>query len=235
MNTEVIPFTWYLVLIVAALLLMALVWLLVRGLARLTTWIAGSELSVTSRRWIMVIIYGVTLIIFLFVGLVSFSESVPSARTKCSAFHRAITAGLEHYHSEFGEYPVSATTSVIVKLDGHDYDASGALMLYQALSGDGNDQIKTVSLAKSASDGKVNGYELTHAFLREMPRELIRKTEAGYLLVDGYGHPFQYTPGGAESVNENYDLWSFSEAAPTAPVTKSIKTSEAAARWIKNW
>lgn len=225
----------YLGMLLACILLIAFAWLLVRGIMRIATWLAGSEPSVACRRCIMAIVGLAVAFPILWLGLIAFGEEVNVARTHSFAFRRAIMVGLEHYHSEFGEYPAAARASVLVKLDGHDYEASGALMLYQALSGDGNDQIKTVSLAKSASDGKVNGNELTHAFLREMPRKLIRKTEAGYLLVDGYGHPFQYTPGGAESVNENYDLWSFSEAAPTALVTKAIKTSEAAARWIKNW
>lgn len=227
--------SWYLVLIGAALLLLALVWLLVRGLARLTTWIAGSELSVASRRWIMAVIFAVTLSSIVFVGLVSFNESKPSARNRSSAFQRAIMAGLEGYRSEFGEYPVPSVTGVTVNLDGHDYDASGALMLYQALSGDGDDHIKTALPGKHASDGRLDDDELKHIYLSDMPREMIRKTEVGYMLVDGFGHPYQYTPSGAECVNDTFDLWSFAEAAPCAQINKLAKEAEAAARWIKNW
>jgi hypothetical protein len=222
-------------LMVAGLLLLALVWLLVGGLARLTTWIAGSELSVASRGWIMVIIYGVMLCLIAFLWLVSFGESVPSGRNKSSAFHRAIMAGLEDYHSEFGEYPAPVAPGVIARFDGHDYDVSGALMLYQALTGDGDDRIKTALPDKRASDGRIDEDELKRAFLRDMPQEMIRKTETGYLLVDGFGHPYQFSPSGSASVNDTFDLWSFAESTPTLPIEKPVKQSPLAAHWIKNW
>lgn len=227
--------SWYLVLIVTALLLLALVWLMVRGLARLTTWIAGSELSAASRRWITAVLFAVTLSSVVFLVLLPIDMGGPAGRNRSSAFHRAVMVGLEHYRSEFGEYPVPSVTDVTVNLDGHDYDASGALMLYQALSGDGDDHIKTALHGKHASDGRLDDDELKHICLSDMPREMIRKTEVGYMLVDGFGHPYQYTPGGAECVNDTFDLWSFAEAAPSAFITKATKSSEASARWIRNW
>ena len=68
-----------------------------------------------------------------------------------------------------------------------------------------------------------------------MPAEMWRKTEVGWMLVDGFGHPFQYTIGGPDSVNARYDMWSFGEADPVAKVDKTAKQGAEAEKWIKNW
>ncbi|MDB6075378.1 MAG: prepilin-type N-terminal cleavage/methylation protein, partial [Verrucomicrobiaceae bacterium] len=63
-----------------------------------------------------------------------------------------------------------------------------------------------------------------------------RKTEVGWLLVDGYGHPFQYTKGGEDSVNTTYDLWSFGESPPVGKISREVKQAAAGeGKWIANW
>ena len=189
----------------------------------------------SNRKWLSALTVLLALIVIAFVMLLNFRGDQAIARiNRTNAFHRVITMGLEQYRSEYGEYPSPAKQGVHIVLDGHDYEASGALMLYQALTGDGNDKLK-VANATSASDGKVTGDEVGRAFVMEMPAEMWRKTEVGWMLVDGFGHPFQYTTGGPDRVNASYDLWSFGEADPVAKVDKTAKQGAEAEKWIKNW
>jgi hypothetical protein len=74
-----------------------------------------------------------------------------------------------------------------------------------------------------------------------IPAEAIHETSAGYLLVDAWGHPFQYSFGEADTVNPirgrpPYDLWSFGKAR------SQLRTDRAAKRdikivddWLINW
>lgn len=150
---------------------------------------------------------------------------------------RAIMAGLERYHDRYGEYPVPAKPDYIFLVDGQSHNVSSALMLYQAMSADGHDHVALRNATTAGiSDGQVDHSELSNATLFDIPKELWRKTDAGFILVDGFGHPFQYTPPGPETVNQNYDLWSFGGTSPPAiKIDKATKQSPASDRWIKNW
>ena len=164
-------------------------------------------------------------------------RKVLAQRNRTAAFHRAIVSGLESYHSDYGEYPSPSKPDALMFSGGTRwYDSNAAGMLYQALCGDGTDRLAIQGSEKDQpSDGQVIGSELQRVKLSEMPRELWRKTDAGYILVDGFGHPFQYTPPGPETVNKHFDLWSFGEAPPAAAVDKATKQSAASGKWIKNW
>lgn len=110
-------------------------------------------------------------------------------------------------------------------------------MLYQAITGDGNDFLETDGEPPSASDGIVTEDE-RHRLINSttLPKSIIRKTDGGYMLIDGYGHPFQYTPGGAGSINPTYDLWSFGKAKPQLHTGKAMKMNpDHTSAWIKNW
>lgn len=63
---------------------------------------------------------------------------------------------------------------------------------------------------------------------------MILQTPAGYILVDGFGHPFQYSTGNMDTVNTTYDLWSFAQDEPIK-ATRTAKQSPEAGHWIKNW
>ena len=123
------------------------------------------------------------------------SASVNASRNRTAAFHRAIMSGLENYHSENGEYPEPRSSGKRTNFGKSQYEIGGSLMLYQALSGDGDDEIKTAASSRSPSDGVVEtDKEIANIMLKEMPREMSQKTSTGeWLLMDGFGHPFQYT------------------------------------------
>ena len=174
--------------------------------------------------------------------------SMTSSRNRTSAFHRGIMSALENYRSDAGEYPEPRNTGQQTEFGSKRYDIGGALMLYQALSGDGDSEIKAASGGASSSDGKVDDDELAGVYMKEMPRELVLKTTNGWMLADGFTHPFQYTypkrEEGAEqgtrssnTVNTTYDLWSFAEDDQNTSDTGlgAKQDTKVSGKWIKNW
>lgn len=173
--------------------------------------------------------------------LVGYPKLVRDAkRNRTFAAHRAIMSGLENYRLDYGEYPALAQSEpVLLSAGGGNrwYDSNAARTLYQTLTGDGTDRIAILGPNKGKpSDGQIDKSELSNVMQPDMPSELWRKTETGFILVDGFGHPFQYTAPGPEAVNKNYDLWSYGGSAPpSTKIDKAIKQSPASDRWIKNW
>lgn len=151
--------------------------------------------------------------------------------------HVAIMAGLELYKEKFGQYPIPAKSGIRVNMDGWDRDVSAALMLYQALTGDGTDMIRVDDSIRRPSDGKIDDEEAKNQISKApLSKSVILKTTAGYIVVDGWGRPMQYTIGGPESVNPTYDLWSFGAARLPRGTDRATKANaEMTARWIKNW
>ncbi len=171
----------------------------------------------------------------------------------------AVKTALETYSTEFGEYPEPAKPSQFIEfLPGKNYDIGGALCLYQALSGDGFDQLKGVTAsgqdAKGPSDGKIEGTEeIKNNVLKEMPQSMWMRKDNMFILVDGFSRPFQYikavvapkTPpagGGdgeseATTINSTYDLWSYSmdETNTMKKSVDTIKDPKISTKWIKNW
>lgn len=189
-----------------------------------------------------------------------------SKRRLTTGTFEAVKSALENYRAEFAEYPEPATTGTMVAfLPTKTYDISGAACLYQALTGDGFDQIKGVaagdSQTPSASDGRTQGQEIKNMMLKEMPQTMWRRMGPAFVLVDGFGRPFQYikaappsstsgsggnsgsgsgSGGGgqqASTINSTYDLWSYGEDELNINM-RSVQTLENpmfAAQWIKNW
>lgn len=178
---------------------------------------------------------------------------IKAKRDKTTGFHRSIISSLENYHSEFNEYPEPRADKTS-DFGGKEYQISGALMLYQALSGDGDNEIRLANSSGRPSNGRVDDNELDSIKMHDMPRDLWKDIGEGYIVIDGFGHPFQYTKfktgsGGshaatgetvrasAVAVNNTFDLWSYAEDDQHTMETgvdakKDVKTS---ARWIKNW
>ena len=177
---------------------------------------------------------------------------VTAMRNRSTAFLKAVSSGLENYHSDFGEYPRPKKPAQTSTFGSKTYTVGGALMLYQALSGDGDTELEIANSRLGASNGKVEGIEVSHVELKEMPTELWKHDTSGYLLVDGFGHPFQYMAPNpntksqygsttiktnSETVNPTYDLWSFGEDDQhTTQITLEARKSEAlSGKWVKNW
>lgn len=181
-----------------------------------------------------------------------------SKRRVTTGTFQAIQLSLERYNTEFAEYPEPANKDQLVEfLPGKKYDVSGAACLYQALTGDGYDQIKGVTAPvgtdKSAatSDGKVEGNaEIRNKMLADIPQTIWRKQNGNYVIIDGFGRPFQYIKavnaaaagaGGATptptTINSTYDLWSYSEdeANISKKAIDTLKEPKFSVKWIKNW
>jgi len=177
---------------------------------------------------------------------------VSAMRNRTTAFHKAIMSGLENYKSDFGEYPRPKKPGTTSQIKDKTYVVGGALMLYQAMSGDGDSSIDTANPTLGPSTGRMEGDKTNNVELKEMPKEMWTKDTAGYMLVDGFGHPFQYavpsigskvqygqdtTKVTADTINNTYDLWSFGDDTKnTAQITLQARRNEMiSGKWIKNW
>ena len=189
-----------------------------------------------------------------------------SRRRVTTGTFEAIKLALERYNTDFGEYPQPSGSNLMQSFPPGQtaYDISGAACLYQALTGDGYDQIKGVTSSSSSgsnsggsggsSDGKIEGAtEIKNKMLADVPQTIFTKKSGTYILVDGFGHPFQYLKpvvstnnggGGAANnnttvttINATYDLWSYAEddKNTSKQSADAMKTPTLAVKWIKNW
>ncbi|MDZ4403482.1 prepilin-type N-terminal cleavage/methylation domain-containing protein [Prosthecobacter sp.] len=202
----------------------------------------------------LVVITIISLLAALTMGGYTYAMNSSKRRITTGTFE-AIKLSLERYNSEFGEYPEASGDAQMVEiLPGKSYDTSGAACLYQALTGDGFDQIKGASASATSdessaqSDGKTEGTaEIRKMMLVEVPRTIWTVKNSRYIIIDGFGRPFQYikaatpetvgeTPE-ATTINSTYDLWSYSEDEVNTTL-KSIDTldkAQASVKWVKNW
>lgn len=195
----------------------------------------------------------IALLFSLVVGGFTYADRY-SKRSKTEVTIKAVRSGLENYKEEFGSYPLPQSEDVTIEIANKLYIVGGAACLYQALSGDGFDQISgAAGRGTSSSDGNLDDYENKNVMLKDMPRELWATSGDYYYIIDGFGHPIRYvkaaptvaqTPGAAPpertTVNVGtYDIWSYSEDEEnlTATSLESIEGSvqEASRKWIKNW
>lgn len=209
----------------------------------------------------LIVITIIALLASLTMGAYTYAMRSSKRRTTTGTFE-AIKLALERYNTEFGEFPEPAGKDQMVEIvPGKSYDTSGAACLYQALTGDGYDQIQGVSAssgtggdaAPSASDGKTEGTaEIKNMMLVEVPRTIWTTKNNRFFIIDAFGRPFQYikaalpsatgTGSGsstttATTINSTYDLWSYSEDEVNI-TKKSIDTQKdpkLSIKWIKNW
>lgn len=198
----------------------------------------------------------VTIIALLFslvVGGFTFADRF-SKRSKTEVTIKAVRSGLERYQEDFGGYPAPQTPDSTIEIAKKIYIVGGAACLYQALSGDGFDQILgATGQGTPESDGNLDDYEAKNVKLTDMPNELWAKTEGTYYIIDGFGHPIRYiksaptqsaTPGGpppeATTINiGTYDIWSYAEdednLTATSLQSRDGNVRTASLKWYKNW
>ncbi|MBN8422103.1 MAG: type II secretion system protein [Verrucomicrobia bacterium] len=211
----------------------------------------------------LIVVTIISMLAALTLGGYTFAMRSSKRRLTTGTFE-AIKLALERYNTEFGEYPQAANSNQMVQFPPGvaTYDTSGAACLYQALTGDGFDQIKGVTSSGTggggsggSSDGKVEGIaELKNKMLTEIPQTIYTRKGSSFILIDGFGHPFQYikaaiptTATGANNNNNNnttpitinstYDLWSYSEdeVNTTKQSINSLTDPTVSVKWIKNW
>jgi prepilin-type N-terminal cleavage/methylation domain-containing protein len=182
---------------------------------------------------------------------------VSANRNHSTAYHRAIMSGLERYDKEMGGFPLPRNRQMTERVGGTQYNISGSVLLYQALTGDGNSAIKQGASSNLQSNGRIDDNELQAVMFKEMPPAMIKPIgNSQWGLVDGFNKPFQYervdfgsgavrdptgkrssSQAGVPTINPTYDLWCFAED------DKNTSRIDLASRidpvisgaWIKNW
>ncbi len=153
----------------------------------------------------------------------------------------SIQSVLERYLEKYGEFPAPTNPDETAELmPGKVYCIGAAKCLYQALTGEGSDAIQGSSDDVTPSNGTFEDAELKNALFKDMPSQMRRKVGDSYLLVDGFGRPFQYRKADPEknnTVNTSYDLWSYGDDETHLRATSKDTEADPAigAKWIKNW
>lgn len=163
-----------------------------------------------------------------------------AALNRTEATFAGIKLGLAAYNKEYNGYPEPANGELSDQFGGKRYTTGGAAMLYQAMSGDGTDQIQIGgSESSGSSDGQFDKEESARTMMRDMPVTTWKKVGSVYMMVDGFGKPFQYTYGGDQDavMTSSYDLWSFGEDEQnTTNTSRAAKIDpNTNVKWIKNW
>lgn len=203
----------------------------------------------------LITVISVIVILFgLVVGGYTYADR-SAKRSRSEITVKAARSGLESYKEKFGSYPMPANPDTTVAVADKSYIAGGGACLYQALSGDGFDQIDGAQGEGSpTSDGNLDDNETANLVMTDMPRELWISLDGLYFMADGFGHPIRYiksaptvasTPGQPPpeptTINVGtYDIWSYGEDDQNIMAT-SIQAAESSAgnrmdaKWIKNW
>ena len=167
-----------------------------------------------------------------------------------------IGKSIQEFKDERGVYPRPALEEAETQIEGTSWKVGGATMLYQVLSGDGNDSIKggekmstgQPGSAKSETDpgaGKVYMDTIVAPTQKQVEDKKHMKLvepagDTGYYVVDAWRHPIQYQIAERDKngviTNEirmhsasNYELWSY------GPLKKPDASGEAQSKWISNW
>lgn len=185
---------------------------------------------------LLAVITIIAILAALTMGTFSYVQQV-SRRNNTTVALSAIVGALKQYHEKHGGYPEPANPAKMGSGSASSLRIGGAMMLYQAITGDGNNEIKLGNgEAATASDGTVDADERGNAIKGDLPKTMVLKTEDGYMLIDAFGRPFQYeAAGGADSVNDTFDVWSYAQKESSDRTLATKKDEIATAVWIKNW
>lgn len=200
----------------------------------------------------LVVISIIALLAALTMGGYTYALNGSREKTTRGTFE-SVKSALETYHVEHGEYPEPATPEQQAEFgQGKSYNIGGAACLYQAVSGDGFDQIKGVTSAGSgdaspASDGAISGTdEVANVMIKDMPTSMFMRKGEQYILIDGFARPFQYIKATKSAAGQDepttinagtYDLWSYSMDQTNIGMRSvdTLKSQKAGLKWIKNW
>jgi prepilin-type N-terminal cleavage/methylation domain-containing protein len=202
----------------------------------------------------LITVVSVIVVLFALVaGAYSYADQ-SSKRSRTEVTIRVIRSALENYREKFGSYPTPANPETSVTIADKTYVAGEAACLYQALSGDGFNQIKGVDSSQGSPDsnGQVEDAEAANVTLADMPREIWTVNSSSYFMIDGFGHPIRYikalptiTADGGQppdpvTINNTYDIWSYGNDTENLTATgfmtqDNTTLARASSKWIKNW
>jgi prepilin-type N-terminal cleavage/methylation domain-containing protein len=180
---------------------------------------------------LLVVIAIIALLAALSMGTFTMAQQA-SNNNRTRTTLQGIISALERYKEANGEFPTSINAKPPNGISTHSTTAfDGAQMLYQAITGDGYDQIYMASPpspapSHSSSNGSVdpnfasltiNGdfipTQVTSGSSSTWKSKLnatFVDTSNNFYLIDGFGHPFQYDRAAVTSV---------SAASPVTPTT----------------
>lgn len=206
---------------------------------------------------LMVVVSIIGILAALSIGAFTMATQT-AARNRTQATLQAIISALEVYKKDNGDYPKPKDAT-----SNHGLDVkTGAQMLYQAITGDGNNEIDLGSSTETGKNSQgprgVNPkFQINGDFVPNQKTDgtwspgklnstLVSSANEFY-LIDGFGHPFQYDkaqptsgnpPPTPTTVNPTYDLWSYGNTNSTESTDASLGTkgnATATSIWIKNW
>ena len=162
----------------------------------------------------------VLMLLVIFISISSNDADDVARRKLTESSMENIRLGLERYRLQFGEYPEPSSTSHYGVYSGvQNVPEDAAMMLYQALTGDGMSCIKLGNQGYSASDGLLDPQEQKNAIIPILPL-MVMKGSHGWMFVDGYGRPFQYQKASnaklpnldSKAFNDSFELWSLGKS-----------------------
>ncbi len=168
-----------------------------------------------------------------------------------------LTKNLEEYRLDMGNYPRAAREEETTTVDSESYKIGAAKMLYQVMTGDGDDAVMGGTQVPTGVQGSLQtekeqgfrGKIYMDTIIAPTKEEITEKKKAkyvessgegSYFLIDPWRHPFQYQlpekdkNGLAKSdvkmhSGANYELWSYGK------LKKPEDTDEAVKEWIASW
>lgn len=150
---------------------------------------------------------------------------------------------LTRYKNDNGEYPSPANPGTSGTIFGQSWTTGGAACLYQALTGDGNDQIKGYKTRGDETAGSSIGEfgsskgEIYFKDANVTKSSWFTNISGVWIIIDAFRLPFQYlakAPGVEASALHNetsYDLWSYG----TLKAPSDASDLESQRQWITNW
>ncbi|MFT4548549.1 MAG: prepilin-type N-terminal cleavage/methylation domain-containing protein [Pseudoalteromonas tetraodonis] len=172
---------------------------------------------------LLTVIAIIVILVGLTITILGFAQK-KAAQSKAKGQMELIITGLTRYNVEFGGFPEPE--------DNSGQGSGGAQALYQALSGDGDDQLvvaaseaggPSIGEVGSTTEPVVNGVDPNANKYGLVSKDLA--------LVDPFGQYWHYRKYlgdrqvGDETNNKTYDLWS---VGPEGEIDNEVK-------WIKNW
>ena len=188
---------------------------------------------------LLVVIAIIAILAALTLGGTRYAQAA-AAKNRTTVALEAIKTGLEEYKEKRGEYPTPANSNGTVEVAGREVRVGAAKMLYQVITGDGDDAIKLEAGSGRGSDGRISDDEAEFVINGNLPKTMIVRQNSGEAyLVDGWSRPIQYAKGGdGDALNANYDLWSFGDVDGRSAYVydaEGRRNASATAKWIKNW
>ncbi len=160
----------------------------------------------------------------------------------------ALQLGVEGYKLDNGEYPEPLSSEASTEIGTATWSTGGAQMLYQVVTGDGNNTIKGGGIPSTAipgSSGKIYWEEVTVPTAKDVENKKKKRLvdvgpDGSYFMIDGWRKPFQYVKAlkdrNKRISNEDlvhsdadYEIWSYGKLDAPNDDPESQK------EWIASW